>query len=133
MFSITHKVNFQQTDRGGILFYAELFKIAHITYELLFDSFNLEENYFESTNYAIPIIHTEADFFTPIKFGDNLECSVYIENIKTTSFELFYIFKVNDELVAKMQTIHVVVKQSNFEKTEIPEELLKKLKKNLGK
>ncbi len=133
MFSITHKINFQQTDRGGILFYAELFNLAHITYERLFDSFELEENYFDSPNYAIPIIHTEADYFTPINFRDEVECSVYIENIKTTSFELFYIFKVNNELVAKMQTIHVVVNQSNFEKAEIPKDLLYKLKKNLGK
>ncbi len=133
MFSIKYKVNFHQTDRGGILFYAELFKIAHIAYERLFDSFNLEENYFESSNYAIPIIHTDADFISPIEFRDELECAISIENIKTTSFELFYVFKRNNELVAKMKTIHVVVNKENFEKTEIPESLRFKLKKYLRK
>lgn len=131
MFSTTYKVTFSETDPGGILFFAEIFKIAHIVYEQFFDSSSFKINYFIDNDIAIPIVHTEADFFSPIKFGDILKCRLNVEELGSTSFKLSYKFLVDEKIVASVKTAHVVIMKHNFEKTPIPAEILAMLKQNI--
>lgn len=130
MFSTNYKISFSETDPGGILFFAEFFKIAHITYERFLESFNLKKNYFIDNEYAIPIIHSKADFLSPVKFGDELNCEVIVSKIGITSFELSYALKNKDLITAKIYTKHVVVRKKDFIKTNIPNELIEKLKEH---
>ena len=131
MFSTKYKVAFSDTDPGGIVFFAELFKIAHIGYERLFESLNLQRNYFMNEDFIVPIVNSSADFFSPVKFGDELDCFVFVEAIGTTSFTLKYKLQVGDQLKTEITTKHVVVKKSDFKKTDIPAELLVKLQEHL--
>jgi len=131
LFTTNFKISFAQTDPGGILFFAELFKITHIAYEQFLESFETEKNYFLNDEFVIPIVHTEADFISPIKFGDEINCTIVIENIGTSSFSLGYKFYEDDKAVATSKTTHVVVDKANFTKTNIPNELLLKLNEHL--
>ena len=130
MFTTDYKVSFSETDPGGILFFAEFLKIAHITYEKYFESLSLDRNYFLDDIYVLPIVHTEADYFSPVKFGDTLICEIQVGKIGRTSFELYYNLKLNDNIAAKVITKHVVVLKSSFKKSSIPTELLNALKGN---
>ena len=131
MFSTKYKVAFSDTDPGGIVFFAELFKIAHIGYERFFESLSLERNYFMNDDFVVPIVNSSADFYSPVKFGEELDCFVNVEAIGTTSFTLKYKLQVGDQLKTEVKTKHVVVNKNNFEKTDIPIELLVKLKEHL--
>jgi len=130
MFRTTYKIAFSETDPGGILFFAEFLKIAHITYERFFSSLELTRNYFLDDKYILPIVHTNADYISPVKFGDELVCEVMVGNLGTTSFELNYILKNENKIAAKIQTKHVVVLKEEFNKTNIPKELLEQLRLN---
>jgi len=130
LFNTKYKIAFSETDPGGIVFFAEFFKIAHITYERFFDSLNLERNYFLDDKFILPIVHSSADYISPVKFGDELVCEVKVGKIGTTSFELVYLLRNKDKSAAKILTKHVAVKKKGFEKAEIPKELLGKLKEN---
>ena len=130
MFTTNYKIAFSETDPGGILFFAEFFKIAHITYERFFDSLELKRNYFLDDEFILPIVHSSADYLSPVKFGDELVCELSIGNIGETSFELRYILKNKKNIASKVITKHVAVKKKVFIKTSIPEELLNKLKEN---
>lgn len=130
MFSTKYKVTFSETDPGGILFFAEYFKIAHIIYERFFDSLKLDRNYFIDDTFGLPIVHSHADYNSPVKFGDELDCTVYVGNIGESSFELKYQMKNKDAFAAKILTKHVVVLKNGFKKAPIPEALLNRLKEN---
>ena len=130
MFITKYKIAFCETDPGGILFFAEFFKIAHVAYERFFESLNLEKNYFLDDEYILPIVHSNADYLSPVKFGDELVCEVKVGKIGTTSFELVYLLMNKDKTAAKILTKHVAVKKEGFEKAEIPKNLLGKLKEN---
>ena len=120
MFTTKYKIAFCETDPGGILFFAEFFKIAHVAYERFFESLNLEKNYFLDDEYILPIVHSNADYLSPVKFGDELVCEVKVGKIGTTSFELVYLLMNKDKTAAKILTKHVAVKKKGFEKAEIP-------------
>jgi YbgC/YbaW family acyl-CoA thioester hydrolase len=130
LFTTKYKIAFCETDPGGILFFAEFFKIAHVAYERFFESLNLEKNYFLDDEYILPIVHSNADYLSPVKFGDELVCEVKVGKIGTTSFELVYLLMNKDKTAAKILTKHVAVKKEGFEKAEIPKNLLGKLKEN---
>ena len=130
MFTTKYKIAFCETDPGGILFFAEFFKIAHVAYERFFESLNLEKNYFLDDEYILPIVHSNADYLSPVKFGDELVCEVKVGKIGTTSFELVYLLMNKDKTAANILTKHVAVKKKGFEKAEIPKDLLGKLKEN---
>ena len=130
MFTTNYKIAFCETDPGGILFFAEFFKIAHITYERFFDNLDLDRNYFLDDKYILPIVHSSADYVSPVKFGDELNCEVKVGNIGTTSFELVYTLRNKNNISAKVLTKHVVVIKDSFEKAPIPEILRIRLKEN---
>jgi YbgC/YbaW family acyl-CoA thioester hydrolase len=130
MFTSQYKIAFSETDPGGILFFAEFLKIAHITYERFFESLKLSRNYFLDEEYVLPIVHTEADYLAPVKFGDTLNCQVKVGNIGKTSFELLYNLKLGDKIAARVVTKHVVVLKKGFQKTEVTDDLLFALREN---
>lgn len=131
MFNTRYKVVFADADPGGIVFFANLFKIAHIGYERFIESFKLEKNYFTDDEFAIPIINSCADFISPVKFQDDLNCSITVTKIGKTSFTLNYKLTVDEILKAEIQMTHVFVKKMDLKKTEIPNDLLSKLKSHL--
>jgi YbgC/YbaW family acyl-CoA thioester hydrolase len=130
LFKINYKINFAETDPGGILFFAEFLKIAHISYERFFENLQLDRNYFLDEEFVLPIVHTEADYLSPVKFGDELICELTVGKIGETSFELNYILKNNGTIAAKISTKHVVVLKKKFQKTQIPSQLRNRLKEN---
>ena len=129
MFKSEIKINFYDCDPAGILFYANLFKFAHKTYEALIESFKLSDGYFNNENFVVPIIHTEGNYFIPMKPGDKIEVSVNVSDMRNSSFELTYKFVDKDSnLCADVKTVHVFVDKKSFEKINIPAEILESLK-----
>lgn len=129
MFQTEVKVYFYDADPAGIIFYASIFKFAHYAYEDLMRSFSLERNYFFDDEIILPIIHTQADYFSPIKVGEKLIISVTASQLRESSFELSYKFTdENDKIRASAKTVHVCVSKSGFKKAVMPAELHEKLK-----
>lgn len=124
MYKIKIRVNFFDTDPGGVLFYGNLFKIIHSAYEQMLESFNLSRDYFNDPDYAIPIIHTNADFYHPMRTGDIVEVAISVAQLRSSSFELCYeLFAPNETLLAEAKTVHLFVKKDGFEKTEMLDDL----------
>jgi YbgC/YbaW family acyl-CoA thioester hydrolase len=128
MVTSVRRVDFYDCDPAGILFFANIFKMAHSAYEEMLKNFKLDENYFSSDEFVIPIIKSEAEFIKTISFGDTLRILLHATQVKNSSFELTYEFRNMEQLtVARAKTVHVLVKKANFEKVELPEDLRKKL------
>lgn len=129
MFKTEVIVRFHDADAGGVIFFANLMKLAHNAYEELLQNLNLERNYFFDDEYLLPIIHTEADFKKPIKAGERLFVVVAASDIRESSFELSYDFLDEDnQLKAAAKTVHTAVDKKSFTKTSLPKELKRELK-----
>ena len=133
MFYSDYKIKFGQCDPGGIMYFAELFDLAHWAYEdMLLESLP-ENNYFTHDQIVIPLVHAEADYINPLKLHQNVTLKLTVGDIKTTSFQLITEFSDQSEnLSAKVKTVHVCVSKDSFDKTEIPNDLREALSKHLG-
>jgi 1,4-dihydroxy-2-naphthoyl-CoA hydrolase len=130
MFIHKIKINFFDCDPAGILFYARVFQICHSVYEAMIQSFLLKEDYWNNSDYVVPISSGEAKYHKPIKYGETITIELTVEQIKTSSFELGYICKnESGEVCVKVKTIHVFVDKQTWKKREINKEVKKGLEK----
>jgi len=129
MFRTKIKVNFFHADPAGVIFFSKIFEFAHSAYEEFLSEGNLERNYFYDDDFAIPIVHSEADYFKPIFPNTEIICEIFVNELKESSFELNYHFKDDyDEDLAKVKTVHVMIDKSQWRKTKIPDDLYDYLK-----
>lgn len=132
MFTVNRRINFFDCDPAGIIFFSRVFEFCHSAYEKLIESFELDEDYWDNAIYVVPIIHTECDYYKPLKYGDEISIEVIVSQLKTSSFELTYKLKVNDEVCASVKTVHVFVSREDWNKMEIPTNIMIGLQRNLS-
>jgi YbgC/YbaW family acyl-CoA thioester hydrolase len=120
MFSYRKKINFYDCDPAGILFYARVYEICHAAYESMIESFDIGEDYWNSPDYIVPVINSEAFYHRPIKYGEEITIEITVKQLKTTSFELNYLVKntAGDKCVA-VKTVHVFVSKVTMKKVNI--------------
>jgi YbgC/YbaW family acyl-CoA thioester hydrolase len=130
MFIHKIKINFFDCDPAGILFYARVFQICHSAYEAMIQTFALKEDYWNNSDYVVPITSSEARYHKPIKYGETITIELTVEQLKTSSFELGYICKNGSgEVCVKVKTIHVFVDKQSWKKREITIEVKTGLEK----
>ncbi|MEP0860246.1 MAG: acyl-CoA thioesterase [Ignavibacterium sp.] len=132
MFAVKRRINFFDCDPAGIIFFSRLFDFCHSAYEQLIDSFDLDEDYWDNPVYVVPIIHTECDYYRPIKYGDEIEIQLSVSNLKNSSFELTYSLLLNDEKCAVVKTVHVFVNREDWNKMNIPNNIMIGLQRQLA-
>lgn len=131
MFDTKKRVDFCDSDPAGILFFGNIYKYAHTAYEEMLEQACMERNYFDDPEYAIPIIHSDCDFFRPIRSGTKLKITVSVTGLRDSSFELSYTFKdENDIIRAKVKTVHVFVQIASWKKAPLTDEMRTLLEKN---
>ncbi|MBT3348252.1 MAG: acyl-CoA thioesterase [Thiotrichales bacterium] len=127
---IKRKIQLHEVDSAGLLFFANLFTLAHSCYEEIMESYGTPiTKIIENKSYSLPIIHAEADYKLPIRHGDSLEISVQVDMIGNSSFTLLTKFIVNDNretVAAQVRTVHVAI---NHEPIPLPAEIIELLHK----
>jgi YbgC/YbaW family acyl-CoA thioester hydrolase len=132
MFSVKRRINFYDCDPAGIIFFSRIFEFCHAAYETLIESFELDEDYWDNPYYVVPIIHSECDYYKPIKYGDEIEIEVFVSQLKSSSFELNYKINFANETCALVKTVHVFVRREDWNKMQIPDNIMIGLQKNLS-
>ena len=125
MFVYDTTVKLHMTDAAGVLFFGNYFTLAHDAYEQFMNSvgFNFHSIIMEEP-FLILIVHTDSDFLKPLHTGDTVRISIQPVNIGRTSFTLGYQMATADgTVVAKLHTVHVVIKKENQKPIAIPEKL----------
>jgi 4-hydroxybenzoyl-CoA thioesterase len=110
MFSFERPIRFEDVDAARIVFFPRFFNYAHEAMEAFFD--RLEGGYHGlviGRSVGLPAVHVEADFKSPLRYGDRVRIGVAVERVGTTSVTLrFDMTKVADGTpVATLR--HVVV------------------------
>ena len=108
MFLYKRAVRVQDTDATGNIFFANLLKMGLEAFEefLHNQKFSLQEM-IESKKILIPIVHSEADFFSPITLGSRIDIQLEVSRIGKKSFTHSSEFILNGKKVGKSAIVHV--------------------------
>lgn len=123
MFKVKRKINFYDCDPAGIIFFSKIFDHCHSAYEELINSLLLSYDYWNNDDFVVPIIHTEADYKSPLKPGNEITINVKVSLLKNSSFELSYECMFNDKISVSVKTVHVVLNKVGWSKVEMEKDL----------
>ena len=85
-------IRFHETDAAGVVYFANLLTLCHEAYEaaLAAGGFVLSDFFSAADDVAVPIVHTEADFYRPLRCGDRIQIQLTPKQLTPHSFEIAY-------------------------------------------
>lgn len=123
MFTVRSKIRLQHTDATGVLFFPVQFQLAMETLEdfLVLKGFSL--NTLFSSSYFFPVVHAEADYLGPLMVGDELDITLTIVKIGTSSVTFHYtLHNVSKGMMAgRVEVVHVLVSQESRTSVPLPD------------
>jgi 1,4-dihydroxy-2-naphthoyl-CoA hydrolase len=117
------KIYLRDTDATGVLYFTEQLRMA---LEVLEEYISLKEM-LEEGKFLMPIVHAEADYFAPLRVGDEVGISFEVTRLGTKSLTLSYTFFSQDVEVGKVSMVHVAVDASTFQPIPLPQKMIETL------
>ena len=126
-FKFNFKVYYEDTDSGGVVYYANYLKFlerarSETLYSLDFTNSGLLENY----GILLIVKSCNIEYKKPAKFEDELEIISEVLTFTKTSFIMKQDIMRKGEIISVAE-IHLVAVDKNGKPKKIPEELKKKL------
>lgn len=123
MFVYLTQVRLKDTDATGVLYFTEQFRMALETFEQFLKERGFSLKQLLESSYLMPIVHAEADFFAPLTVGDELEISMKVAKLGTSSLTLEFSFRDPQRGfdVGKVQIVHVVIEKEKRASVPIPD------------
>lgn len=117
-------IRFQDIDAAGIIFYPRVLEMFHDAYGafLAFAGCPLTE-VVKAGKWIAPVRHAEADYFKPLRFGDDVDVEICRAHVTETEATLGYrvVRSAGQELCVVGQVVHTFVECSTFKRTPMPE------------
>ncbi|MBU1096904.1 MAG: acyl-CoA thioesterase [Bacteroidetes bacterium] len=133
MFVYNTKIKFSNCDPAGVIYFAEVFNLAHETYELFLLNNKTKVDYFISNEIALPIIKAESLFTSAISLHDDIKIELRVLEIRESSYEIEYkIIGDDGRIKAKVKTVHVCIGKGDRSKVSIPPDLAMYLNEHLA-
>lgn len=125
LFAEARVVRFQDVDAAGIVFYPRVLEYFHDAYVAFLTARGIHlPKMIEAGEHKLPLVHAEADYHAPMRFGDAIAVEIVAIKIGKTSFQLGYrIRHAAGRVAAVGQTAHVCVGVPKFAPVPIPEDL----------
>ena len=133
MFVAKNKVRIHDTDLAGLLYFPRIYRFANDALEdfLIASEINLE-HFFHKENTLFVVVHSEADYYNPLRVGDHVNVHVIVENIGNTSFKLLYqIYKEDKTHMATVRIVYVYIDRKAHKKISVPAKVKQSLEKHL--
>lgn len=124
-FAEERVVRFQDVDAAGIIFYPRVLEYFSDVYiaMLMGSGWDLPKELGRSA-VGTPLVHAEADYLAPLRFGDRVSVEIVGVKLGSTSFTVGYRIRANGGTVASIgQTVHVCLDRATFKPHAIPESL----------
>jgi YbgC/YbaW family acyl-CoA thioester hydrolase len=117
-------IRFQDIDAAGIIFYPRVLEMFHDAYGafLAHAGCPLAE-VVKAGRWIAPVRHAEADYFKPLRFGDEVRVEICRAHVTETEAVLGYRVTrtENGELCVVGQVVHTFVDCATFTRTPMPE------------
>jgi 1,4-dihydroxy-2-naphthoyl-CoA hydrolase len=123
-FAVDGLVPFHHVDAAGIVFYARVFDWFHDVYVAFLAStgFPLPDA-IRSGRWMAPLVHAEADYRSPLRFGDPLRMAIVDSETSAHRVSLAFRVTSGDRIAVTGSTVHVFVDPRTFARTPMPEAL----------
>lgn len=119
-FAYRRTVRFQDVDAAGIIFFARYFEYFHDAYvEFLDDTAAALPAALAARTWAAPLVHAEADFLKPLRFGDSIEVELAAAEIGDKRAVVRYRVWRDEDVVALGETVHVSIDPARFAATPL--------------
>ncbi|MEM2102050.1 MAG: thioesterase family protein [Candidatus Bathyarchaeia archaeon] len=129
-FKTTYKVSWADTDAAEVVHFSNYFRFFERAEEEMYQKLGFTFNDFiQKHNLWLPRVEALCKFKAPAKFGDILEISLIVDNIKEKSIK--YIFtitkKENKQPIAEGHVIVVAANKKLGKAVAIPKKFIQKL------
>ena len=133
-FKYSRRVYLGDTDAAGVVYFAKGMEICHEAYEesLAISGINLKQMLREG-EIALPIVHAEIDFLSPLFCGDRITVSLTSDRLSTNEFITNYQISPATNLervLIKAQTRHVCINPQQRIRIDLPPQILQWLRTN---
>jgi len=128
------KVRFHEVDAAGIVFYPRFFDYFHMAFEDFFGAAT-------GTDYAVwirdrrigwPAVHIEADYRTPLRYGEEFAVELGFRSIGRSSFVCVYRVVKREETCAEAHVTVVTTDLDRMRPVPIPEQVRQALERHLA-
>ena len=131
MYTRSRRIYVQDTDVTGVIYFANLMHIGIETFEEFLHQQEFDfQNILKEKTLSLPIVHSDADFESPIFLGDILEIRLSIQEIGTSSFTHLSEMWTKRGRGAVVRFVHVAYSPAKEKKIPLPLELVKVLSSN---
>jgi 4-hydroxybenzoyl-CoA thioesterase len=125
------RVAFGDTDPAGLVYYPNLLHYCHLAMEHFFaERCGIPySDLIAKERIGFPTVKIEAEFLTPLIYGDDANIAVDVAAIGTSSLTLVYtIQRVRDQIVcARVEQVHVAISLQTKKSQPIPSYLRENL------
>lgn len=122
---------FGDTDPAGLVYYPNLLHYCHLAMERYFaERCGISySDLIAKEHVGFPTVKIEAEFLTPIVYGDEVEIEVEVVKVGNSSLELRYtIRRLSDqEICARVEQVHVAMSLQTKKSLSIPSYLRQQL------
>lgn len=132
MDTIKVKVYYEDTDAGGVVYYANYLKYFERARTEFLEFLGIKVSDYAKHGIKFVVVRTEIDYISPAKLGDILEVQTEIFELKKVSLSFRYNVKRQEDnkLIAKGITKLACV-DNNLKLIKIPEKIYSLLSKKL--
>ncbi len=122
------KVYYEDTDSGGVVYYANYLKFlerarTEALFSIGFSNKKIQENY----NSLIIVKSCNIEYKKPAHLEDELKVRSFVKSITKTSFFMSQIITKDDEIIVEAQ-VHLVFVNKEGKPVKIPDEIYLKFK-----
>jgi YbgC/YbaW family acyl-CoA thioester hydrolase len=133
--TFSRSVEYSMLDGANIAYYPRIYDLAHKFFEQCWlEMCQIKYPDLINTNrIGFPIVHAESDFIAPMRYGDEVIATIWIDNIGSKSLTWNYRFhNQNDELLWTSKQVTVCVDMDSMQPQPIPDYLITGLEKHLS-
>ena len=123
-YSTVIQVRFGHVDPAGIAYFPRIFDYVHDVFEGLWEE-HVGMRYYTlllERQVGFPLVHSDVDFHSPLRFGDRPVVSVTCFRLGRSSLGLRYRFRIGDRLHLEARMVTVGTNTDTMEPIEIPDE-----------
>ncbi|WP_437681363.1 acyl-CoA thioesterase [Sorangium sp. So ce131] len=117
-------VRFQDVDAAGIVFYPRVLEYFSDAYLAALKERGVDvPGMIAGGGIKLPLVHAEADYLLPLRYGDAIEVEVLAPKLGDTSFTVGYRVTTAGGVAAVGQTVHVCIDGARFTPRPLPDDL----------
>jgi 1,4-dihydroxy-2-naphthoyl-CoA hydrolase len=113
-YSYQCTIRLADTDAAGVIYFANLLHLCHEAYEHCLQTAGMDwQALLDGREVALPIVHTEANFRQPLRWGDRLNIDLYPHSPKPSQLIIHYQIRLQQnertQPVASASTKHLAI------------------------